>query len=203
MIGTRALDPLRWPNFALLWSAQLISGFGDRITVVALAYVTWRITGSALSTAVAVVISSLPFALFGLFGGAIADAWGHRRAMVAADVVRVFTIGAIPSTLALGYPLWIVYALVVIAALCSTVFSPARLAIVPDLMPTERLGASNSLVYASALLLRLIDHRDPLPRRLSWSGLVADAVDGLRVLRDTRSCARTRSSRSWPSSRSR
>jgi len=149
VIRAPALEALRSPNFALLWSAQVISGFGDRITVVALAYVTWVRTQSALSTALAVVIASLPHAIFGFFGGAIADAVGHRRAMIATDLLRVMAIGAIPLTLLAGGPLWIVYGLVLTAALCATVFNPARLAIVPDLVPAERLGASNSLVYAS------------------------------------------------------
>lgn len=217
MIRASALDALRSPNFAFLWSAQVISGFGDRITVVALAYVTWVRTQSALSTALAVVISSLPHAVFGFFGGAVADAAGHRRAMIAADLIRVLAIGAIPFTLALGGALWIVYALVLAAGLCSTVFNPARLAIVPDLVPPARLGASNSLVYASdrtveiigvllagalvatlgeraflvdaatfgvsALLLRLIDYADRPSRGLAWARLLAEAADGLRVLR--------------------
>lgn len=218
MIGASAISALRYPNFALLWSAQVVSGFGDRITVVALAYVTWQITRSALSTAVAVVISSLPYAIFGFFGGAIADAAGHRRAMIATDLIRALAIGAIPLTLAMGAPLGAVYALVLVAALCSTVFNPARLAIVPDLVPSERLGMSNSLIYASdrtveivgvlvagaivaafgenafyidaatfavsAVLLNSIQRASPPPRSLSWAGLLADAVDGVRVLRD-------------------
>lgn len=151
-----ALDALRSRNFALLWSAQVISGFGDRITVVALAYVTWQITQSALSTAVAVVITSLPHALLGFFGGAIADAVGHRRAMIAADLIRALTIGMIPLTLAAGGGLWVVYAFVILAALCSTVFNPARLAIVPDLVATGRLAASNSLVYASDRIVEIV-----------------------------------------------
>lgn len=218
MTRAPALAALRSPSFALLWSAQVISGFGDRITVVALAYVTWQLTRSALSTAIAVVISSLPYAIFGFFGGAIADAAGHRRAMIASDLIRAVAIGAIPLTLAVGAPLWVVYALVLIAALCSTVFNPARLAIVPDLVPPERLGASNSLIYASdrtveivgvlvagalvallgerafyvdaatfavsAVLLKLIGDTGRPTWGLSWARLLADAADGVRVLRD-------------------
>lgn len=218
MNAARSLAALRSPNFALLWSAQVISGFGDRITVVALAYVTWQITHSALSTAVAVVMASLPYAIFGFFGGAIADAVGHRRAMIASDLIRALAIGAIPLTLGFQAPLGVAYALVLVAALCSTVFNPARLAIVPELVPAEQLGTSNSLVYASdrtveivgvlaagalvavlgegafyvdaatfalsAILLRMIDQHSRASRRLSWGGVLSDAADGARVLRD-------------------
>ena len=156
MIRATPFDTFRSPNFALLWAAQLVSGFGDRITVFALAYVTWRLTGSALSTALAVVIASLPYALFGFFGGALADAAGHRRAMVACDVIRMVVIALIPPILLLQLPLAIAYVLVFVAALCSAVFNPARLAIVPDLVPRERLAASNSVVYASDRTVEIV-----------------------------------------------
>lgn len=146
---TSVITALRTPNFALLWSAQVVSGFGDKITLFALAFVTWQLTGSALVTTFAVVVTTVPYAAFGFFGGAIADALGLRRSMIACDVIRVVAIGAIPVTLALGAPLAIAYVLVFLSALCSAVFNPARVAIVPDLLPREHLGAGNSMVYAS------------------------------------------------------
>lgn len=144
-----ALDALRTPNFARLWAAQVISSFGDKITFFALAYVSWQVTGSALATTAAFAISISPHAIFGFFGGAIADALGHRRAMVACDLVRAAVIGAIPLLLLAGAVLPLIYALVFVAALCAAVFNPARLAVVPDLVPPEQLGASNSMVNAS------------------------------------------------------
>lgn len=217
MTRVAALAALGSPNFALLWSAQVVSSFGDKITVFALAYVTWELTRSAISTTLAVVISTVPYAVFGFFGGAIADAVGHRRAMVVSDLVRMVAIAAIPALLALGAPLAFSYALVLVSALCSAVFNPARMAIVPDLVPPHRLNLSNSLVYSSdrtveivgtlvagglvallsaaafyvdaltfgisALLLMRITMTDPTPRRISWIGLFADALEGARLLR--------------------
>lgn len=151
-----ALQTLRTPNFALLWSAQVISGFGDKVTIFALAFVTWQLTRSALSTVVAIVLATIPYAVFGFIGGAVADALGHRRAMVACDLIRVATIGSIPSALALGAPLAIPYVLVFVSALCSTVFNPARMGLVPDLVPRSQLGASNALVYASDRTVEIV-----------------------------------------------
>lgn len=144
-----AFDALRTPNFALLWAAQVISSFGDKISFFALAYVSWQVTNSALITTLAFATAILPHAIFGFFGGAVADALGHRRAMVACDVIRAALVGLIPVLLAVGAPLPAIYALVFIAALCAAVFNPARLAVVPDLVPPSQLGASNSMVNAS------------------------------------------------------
>jgi DHA3 family macrolide efflux protein-like MFS transporter len=140
---------LRSTNFALFWLAQVISRFGDPITLIALTFVTYRATGSALLTALAVVITTIPNALFSLFGGAIADAVGARRAMLWCDIVRVAFIGAIPLLLGAGVPLAFVFALVFLSGICGAIFNPARVAIVPALLTPERLAAGNSLVYGS------------------------------------------------------
>ncbi len=140
---------LRSTNFALFWLAQVISRFGDPITLIALTFVTYRSTGSALLTALAVVILTIPNALFSLFGGAIADAVGARRAMLWCDILRVGLIGAIPPLLGAGVPLAVVFLLVFLAGICGAIFNPARVSLVPALLTPDRLAAGNSLVYGS------------------------------------------------------
>jgi MFS family permease len=140
---------LRSTNFALFWLAQVISRFGDPITLIALTFVTYRATGSALWTALAVVITTIPNALFSLFGGAIADAVGARRAMLWCDVLRVALIGVVPLLLGAGAPLAVVFVLVFLAGICGAIFNPARIAIVPALLTPDKLAAGNSLVYGS------------------------------------------------------
>ena len=69
----RSASALATPNFLLFWLAQAISKFGDPITVVALAAITYRLTGSALYTTAALLVATVPQATFGFFAGAIAD----------------------------------------------------------------------------------------------------------------------------------
>ena len=140
---------VRSANFAFFWLAQVISRFGDPITVIALAFVTYRATQSALLTAIAVGVATIPNALFGFFGGAIADALGPRRAMFWCDVVRAVIVGSIPVLLAFHAPLIFIFALAFAAGCAGAIFGPARGAIVPALLTREKLAAGNSLVYAS------------------------------------------------------
>ncbi|HEY6958197.1 MAG TPA: MFS transporter [Candidatus Limnocylindria bacterium] len=140
---------LRSANFAFFWMAQVVSRFGDPITLVALAFVTYRVTESAFLTALAVSVATIPNALFGFFGGAIADAVGPRRAMLWCDVGRTFLIGAIPPLLLLRVPLVFVLLLAFAAGIGGAIVGPARGALVPSLVTRERLTAANSLVYAS------------------------------------------------------
>src|SRR5439155_14216462 len=111
--ATRGGD-LRSPNFAFFWMGQAISRFGDPITLIALTYVTYRATQSALLTAIAVVITTIPNALFGFLGGAIADALGHRRVMVWCDIVRALALALVPVLLAIEAPLAVVFVVVLV-----------------------------------------------------------------------------------------
>jgi MFS family permease len=139
----------RRSDFGPFWLAQAISRFGDPITLIALAIVTYERTHSALFTALAVVIATVPTAVFGFFAGALGDALGHRRAMFVSDVARVGLIGVIPPLLATGAPLAVIYVLVFTAALFAAVFNPARIAIVPQLVPADGLASANSTIAAT------------------------------------------------------
>ena len=136
-------------DFGLFWIAQAVSRFGDPITVIALATVTYKRTNSALFTALAILIATVPTAVFGFFAGAVADALGPRRAMFASDAARFVLIGAVPFLLDPDIPLGWAYAAVFVAALFTAIFSPARIAIIPQLVDPLRLGAANSALAST------------------------------------------------------
>ncbi|HET8568328.1 MAG TPA: MFS transporter [Candidatus Limnocylindria bacterium] len=172
MTATRSsAGALGGANFSVFWLAQTISRFGDPITLIALAAATYRLTASAFLTSVAVLVATLPQATVGFIGGAVADALGLRRAMVLCDVARAVLIAAIPLTFAFGLPLAVAFLLVFLAAVCASVFNPARVAIVPALVPAPRLAASNSLVYATDRTVEIIG-------ALAAGALVATFGDG-------------------------
>lgn len=142
--------------FQIFWLAQAISRFGDPITLIALATVSYQLTNSALFTALAVVIATVPAAIFGFVAGAIGDALGHRRALLVSDVARVVLVGAIPVLLGAGAPLAAAYALVFLAAIFAAIFNPARMAIVPQLVSPERLGAANSAIASTDRVVEIL-----------------------------------------------
>ena len=144
-----AFELIRSPNFGALWLAQVCSRFGDPITLIGLTYVSYVRTHSALVTALAVVMATIPNAVFGVFGGLLADAVGHRRAMIICDLARFGLVGSVPLTLVLGIPLAVPYALVFAAAACGAIFNPARLALVPRVVTADELPSANALTYSS------------------------------------------------------
>jgi MFS family permease len=139
----------RSSDFGLFWLAQATSRLGDPVTLIALATITYVETRSALFTALAVVIATVPTAMFGFFAGAVGDALGHRRAMFISDIARVVLIGGLPALLDARVSLLVVYVLVFLAAIFGAIFNPARIAIVPQLVPADRLATANATVAAT------------------------------------------------------
>jgi MFS family permease len=85
-----------------------------------------------------------------LIGASYADRYDRRRLMIGTDVVRAVVVAITPVLLALG--LLNLTLLVVAVAVLSVVgapFAPARNAIVPQIVPTERLLEANGLLQVA------------------------------------------------------
>ena len=165
-------------SFARFWAAQAVSRFGDPITLIALTIVTYRQTQSALYTALAVVIATLPTAGFGFVGGAIADALGPRRAMVISDLARAFLIALVPILLETSAPLVVVYGCVLLAGVFGAIFNPARIAIIPQLVPPEKWGEANARIGASDRTVEILGAL-AAGFLVAWFGAGAFYIDAL------------------------
>jgi MFS family permease len=165
-------------SFARFWAAQAVSRFGDPITLIALTIVTYRQTQSALYTALAVVIATLPTAAFGFVGGAIADALGPRRAMVISDLARAFLIALVPILLETSAPLVVVYGSVLLAGVFGAIFNPARIAIIPQLVPPEKWGEANARIGASDRTVEILGAL-AAGFLVAWFGAGAFYIDAL------------------------
>ena len=136
----------------MLWFGQLCSQSGDRLTqLVLVALVAQRSAGSSLSMAGVMAATSVPALVVNPFAGAFVDRWDRRRTMIACDLVRAAAILALPWTAAAPgpYPL---YAGVFVIFAVAGFFVPARLAIIPDLVPAEHLARANTLFTTSGMI---------------------------------------------------
>jgi MFS family permease len=130
---------------ARLWLAQAISLVGDWFTLIALAVLVTRWTGgSGLAVAGLMLTQLLPFFCIGPWSGVLVDRYDRRRLLIASDVVRAaLVLLFIPAT-ASGR-LWPLYLIAFVHYAVSTVFEPARTALLPGLV------AGSDLVTASTL----------------------------------------------------
>jgi MFS family permease len=149
------LATLRQRDFALLWSAALISLTGESALVIALPLHIYTRTDSTLATSAAFAANMIPGIFFGSIAGVFVDRWDRKRTMVWSDVSRaVILLSMLFAFVTDSLPL-----LYLIAATQGTIglfFGPAEDALLPRLVGEDRLvtaNALNSLNNSLAMLL--------------------------------------------------
>jgi len=141
------VEPLRRDrDFRFLWIGQVISGVGRQVTVVALPFQLYVLTGSTLAVGLLALVQLVPILVFALGGGAVADAVDRRRLLLVTQVGlalasgALFVLAATPEAPLAGY-----YVVAFVAAGLGAVDQPARSSAVPRLVPRERLPAAIAL----------------------------------------------------------
>lgn len=139
--GYRRLLGIR--DYRLLWAAQVVSTYGDRLTQLALAALVYGITGSEVGLGLVLTVSELPRAVLGLFAGTVADRVSRKTLLVVTDCVRAALV--LVLALWVGVPLAVVYLLTALHGVATVFFQPARYAVLPDIVPREHLLNVNTL----------------------------------------------------------
>ncbi len=155
MINTPSL----WRDrvFVLFWSARLISIAGSTITAVVLPILIFQLTGSALQTSLLATLEALPYLVFGLFAGALADRVDRRRLMVGANLVQAALVGSIPLAAALGaLSLTQIYAVALLSMTAFVWFDAANFGALPALVGREQVVAANSAIWSATTVIGII-----------------------------------------------
>lgn len=141
---------LRTRNFGLLFLGQAISQIGDGLNKVALLWLVYELTGSALKMMVIGILQTIPPLLFGPLIGIGLDRLPKKPVMIWVDLLRALLIAAIPTLYALhALSLEQLYLLVFLTAIISTVFGPALASVVPFIVDRSRFTAANALLQST------------------------------------------------------
>jgi MFS family permease len=152
-----AFAPLRHRNYALVWSAGLISNVGTWMETVAVGDLVAGRTGQAGWTALVAAAGFLPMGLLGPIGGAFADRWDRRLMLIAMTATQMVCAVALTLLSATGNASPPAVAVVVFVAGCvAGIGFPAYSAMLPDLVPKEDLLAAMSLSQAQWNLGRVV-----------------------------------------------
>jgi len=99
------LTPLRrHRDFRLLFFGQFVSFFGSMITYVAVQYQVYQLTSSSLLVGLLGTAQLIPLLLFGLWGGAYADAMDRRRLLIGAEVLLTLVSAGLGLNAMLAHP---------------------------------------------------------------------------------------------------
>jgi MFS family permease len=153
----RSWSVLRHRNYALLFWGQLISSTGTQMQIVAVAWQVFLLTHSAIALGLIGLFQAIPRIIFSLVGGMFADVFDRRKLLLVIQIV----LAALSAVLALCtlfhvINMFIIYAVVLVAASVSAFDFPTRQAIIPNLIPRERLADAMPLYMTMIQLTGIV-----------------------------------------------
>lgn len=150
MLRKQAVDtrPLAIPAYRRLLIGQGTSFVGSMLTQVAVPVQIYAISKSSLYVGMVGLAGLVPIVVFGLYGGAIADAIDRRVLYFWASLLSwVVTLALLVQTLAGLGNVAVILALVAVQSAAFAVASSARGAIIPRLVPADLVPAANTLNF--------------------------------------------------------
>ncbi|GAB3836174.1 MFS transporter [Kribbella italica] len=145
------LRPLKEsPDFRRLWMGSTVSQLGQQMTAVTVSIQVYALTGSTFAVGLVGLFALVPLIVFGLYGGAMADAIDRRTlALVSSGGLWLLSMVLVVQSVLEWEQVWVLYAVVAVQSACFAVNNPARSAIIPRLVRPELLPAANTLSQAA------------------------------------------------------
>jgi MFS family permease len=139
--------PLRNPHYRRLFWGVAATMLGQQMTLVAVPFQVYALTGSSLLVGVTSIVALVPLIVFGLLGGAIADSMDRRRLMLVTGVGSAVTSALLAGQALLpgGGNLALLWVLTACVSGFSAVNQPTRSAVIPALVGAEGVPAANAL----------------------------------------------------------
>ena len=138
-------------NFVLLQSGQLLSTLGNQTSVVAYPLLVLAVTHSPAKAGLVAFAGILPYPLFVLPAGLVADRWDRKRVMIVTDVVRALALGGLVAAIAGGDPPFaLIFAVAFIDGTAFAFFNIAEVGALRAVVPREQLPAAAAAEQARA-----------------------------------------------------
>jgi dTMP kinase len=136
------------PHFFRLWLAQVVSSLGDWLGFLAITVLATRVGGGNAGAAVGLVMTAriVPGFFLGPLAGVLVDRWDRKKVMVTCDLARAAVLCLLPFVDSVAG----LVACSLLMEVFTMLWSPAKEASVPNLVPPDRLASANSLSLGAA-----------------------------------------------------
>jgi MFS family permease len=147
---TGGLDGRYWR----LWGAVASSNLGDGVVSLAFPWLASLLTRDPMAIAGVALATRLPWLLFSLQAGVLGDRLDRRRLMVSANAMRAVVAGATTTAVFLdviALP-WL-YVAAFLLGMCEVVFDNTSQAILPAIVPRDRLERANGTIMGAQMVI--------------------------------------------------
>jgi predicted MFS family arabinose efflux permease len=163
--------PLRNASFGIYSLGSAVSLTGMWMERIAVGWLTWQLTESGFWLGVVAFADFFPVILIAPFAGAAADRWDRLRVVKISQFVLLLQAVVLFAATASGHvTVGLIVALMTIHGIVVAFNQPARLALVPSLVPRADLGAA---VAINSVIFNLARFIGPIFAGLAilWSGV--------------------------------
>ena len=148
---------LRYRNFQLFFSGQLISLIGTWMQTVAQSWLVYRLTGSAVLLGSVAFASQFPVFLVAPFGGVMADRHNRHRIVIATQTASMILAAILAwLTLTNRVQVWHIFVLAAALGVVNAFDIPARQSFIVEMVGREDLMnviALNSIMFNGARIV--------------------------------------------------
>ncbi len=151
-VRVHTFDSFLHRDYRFLWASTLFFSGAFWMQQVIIGWLTYQLTQSALLTSLVMGLDALPILIAGPLGGLLVDRWDKRKLLAGVFVYQ--------SLLALGFGMlvllgdvnaWHVFGFVFLMGVGWVIADPARMALIPSIVPRHSLVnafALNSLAFS-------------------------------------------------------
>jgi MFS family permease len=141
-------------GFWTLFSASFLANLSDGIFSIALPLLAVGLTKEPGLVAGVAVASRLPWLVFALIAGALADRLDRRRTMVLVDAGRAILLAGLTITVLTGVAtIWLLYIVAFVLGCFETMFDTAASSMLPNVVGKDKVVAANSRLNAVELTM--------------------------------------------------
>ena len=169
---------VRQRNFALLWSAGLLSMLGDWAFYTIMPVFVLDRTGSVFWAGTVWAVIALPSVVVGPVAGVYADRWDRRRIMLVGNVAQA-TAALVLAAAGTTVGIWLAMTVLLVNVSLAMSLLPAENALLPTLVEVDDLAPANALNAMNDNLGRIVG---PPVGALIYARLGIDAVAGFNAL---------------------
>ncbi len=151
-VRVRTFDSFQHRSYRFLWASTLFFSGAFWLQQVIIGWLTYELTQSALLTSLAMGLDALPILIAGPLGGLLVDRWDKRKLLVGVFVYQALIALGFGAMVLLGsVNVWHVFAFIFLMGVGWVITDPARMALIPSIVPRHSLVnafALNSLAFS-------------------------------------------------------
>lgn len=143
-------------NFHTFLTGHAVSAMGGKMQAAALLWHIYQLTGSAVALGVLGAVELLPIVLFSAVGGVAADRYDRRWVLGLSQAAQALPALLLAVLTSLEFAtIWVIYAVAATGAAVQAFDTPARKALVPQLVEPEGLARALSAMDLTKNLAKL------------------------------------------------